>query len=140
LHQNLLSHPRFKADSTLCGGSFFGGAGGGGTLTRDGMKNAQKTRSRTIDAMEELQEAVKITGDLPPAEAADELQRVIGQAYENGVNPTNPVMRRAAALLAALEAAAKQRQPASSEGEDGLDAKLDALFGGGFAEPPELEL
>ena len=122
---------------------FFGGAGGGGTLTTEGIKNAQRTRSKSIDAMDELQEAVKVTGSMPPAEAAVELQRVIGNAYEAGVSVTNPQMRRAAALLSALEAAS-----ATAESDDtntvvgpdaGLDEKLDALFGG-FAPPPDLEL
>ena len=106
------------------------------------MQNAQKTRSKTIDAMEELQDAVKATGQLPPAEAAAELSRVIGFAYESGVNPTNPVMRRAAALLSALEAAGTAPAPEVDDGDDdrGLDqSKLDALFGG-FAPPPDIEL
>ena len=64
-------------------------------------------------------------------------------AYEAGVSVTNPQMRRAAALLSALEAAS-----ATAESDDtntvvgpdaGLDEKLDALFGG-FAPPPDLEL
>ena len=120
---------------------FFGSTGGGGTLTRDGMKNAQKTRSKAIDAMEQLVEACKLTGDVPPEAAAEELSRVIGAAYEAGVSVTAPPMRKAAALLTALEAAregaSSQTQPAGAD--DALDRKLDALFSG-FAPPPEPEL
>lgn len=112
---------------------FFGGSGGGGTLTREGIQNAQRTRSKTIDALEELQEAVKLTGDLPPEEAAEELSRVIGRAYEDGVSVTAPPMKRAAALLAALENARATPQQAAAA-DDGLDAKLNALFGD-FAPP-----
>ena len=125
---------------------FFGGAGGGGTLTPEGIKNAQKTRSKTIDAMEELQEAVKVTAELPPAEAAKELSRVIGQAYEDGVGIDNPAMKKAAALLSALEAAgataAKQElnKKDDSDGASSIDSKLNALFAEGFAPPPELDL
>ena len=77
-------------------------AGGGGTLTPEGIANSRRTRSKTIDAMDALQEACKLTGDLPPAEAAEELARVIGDAYEAGVAVDNPQMKRAAALLTAL--------------------------------------
>ena len=120
---------------------FGGGAGlptsGGGQLTREGIANAQRTRSKSIDAMDALQEAVKMTGDLPPDEAAEELQRVIGDAYEAGVSVTAPTMKRAAALLAALEEAkANSARTAQANAEDKeLGTKLDALFGGGFAEP-----
>ena len=122
---------------------FFGGAGGGGTLTPEGIKNARRTRSKSIDAMEELQQAVEVTGSLPPTEAAAELARVIGNAYEAGVSVTNPQMRRAAALLSALEAAsaaAAEDEANTVVGPDaGIDEKLDVLFGG-FAPPPDLEL
>lgn len=123
---------------------FFGGAGGGGTLTPEGIRDAQRTRSKTIDAMDELQEAVKSTGSLPPDESAAELSRVIGNAYEAGVSVTSPPMKRAAALLTVLEAAADtgvlDQEKTEVVGPDaGLEDKLDALFGG-FAPPPDLDL
>ena len=123
---------------------FFGGAGGGGTLTPEGIANSRRTRSKTIDAMDALQEACKLTGDLPPAEAAEELARVIGDAYEAGVAVDNPQMKRAAALLTALEAAgadndADTRVYTEEKDMNKLENKLDALFDG-FAPPPELDL
>jgi hypothetical protein len=123
---------------------FFGGAGGGGTLTPEGIANSRRTRSKTIDAMDALQEACKLTGDLPPAEAAEELARVIGDAYEAGVAVDNPQMKRAAALLTALEAAgadndADTRVYTKEKDMNKLENKLDALFDG-FAPPPELDL
>ena len=120
---------------------FFGGAGGGGTLTREGIDNARRTRSRTIDAMDALSAALKNTGDLPADEAAEELSRVIGLAYEAGVPVSEPPMKRAAALLTALEAAKEgdsQRAARPDADSDALDSKLDALFGSGYAPPPDL--
>ena len=94
--------------------------------------------------MDALQEACKLTGDLPPAEAAEELARVIGDAYEAGVAVDNPQMKRAAALLTALEAAgaendADTRVYTEEKDMNKLENKLDALFDG-FAPPPELDL
>ena len=117
---------------------FFGGSGGG-VLTREGIANAQKTRSKSIDAMEALSEAVKTCGDLPPDEAADALQSVIGDAYEAGVSVTSPVMKRAAALLTALENARESAEAVKAATDSGLDSKLNALFDG-FAPPPDLDL
>lgn len=111
----------------------FFGASGGGELTREGIANAQKTRSKTIDALDALQEAVQVTGSLAPALAAEELQRVIGAAYEAGVRADAPQMKRAASLLTALEAAG---EASASAEEKGLEDKLDSIFGGGYA-PPE---
>ena len=123
----------------------FFGAIGGGELTREGIANARKTRSPALDAMEELQRAVRETGNLPAAEAAAELSRVIGEAYEAGVAVTAPPMKKAAALLSALETAAAgpsmedEDATDTQSGEKSLDSKLDSLFGGGYA-MPELDL
>ena len=133
----------------------FFGASGGGTLTREGIENARKTRSPALDAMEALQDAVRNTGNLPAAAAAAELQRVIGEAYEAGVALTSPPMKKAASLLAALETAAAAGTSSSDDEDVGnvnedaseadgvmdLDQKLDALFGDGFTLPSaELDL
>ena len=60
---------------------------------------------------------------------------MIGDAYEAGVSVTAPTMKRAAALLAALEEAkANSARTAQANAEDKeLGTKLDALFGGGRA-------
>lgn len=130
----------------------FFGATGGGTLTREGIENARKTRSPALDAMEALQDAVRNTGNLPAAAAAAELQRVIGEAYDAGVAVTSPPMKKAASLLAALETAAAagtssddeddgNEDASEAEGVMDLDQKLDALFGDGFTLPSaELDL
>ena len=51
-------------------------------------------------------------------------------------------MKKAAALLSALETAAagpSEDEQAAEPGEKSLDSKLDSLFGGGYA-MPELDL
>ena len=115
------------------------GAIGGGTLSRDSIANSQKTTSPRIDAMDALQAATKAA--TPDAEM---LQRVIGAAYEAGVSVDAPQMKKAAALLAAIEqaspAAQSDSQAADTKAEDGLDSKLNVLFSDDYAFPDPGEL
>ena len=49
------------------------------------------------------------------------------------------MMKRAAALLTAVEAAEATAAKQANAADNGLDAKLDALFDG-YAPPPDLDL
>lgn len=100
-------------------------------LTRESIANAQKAQTPVARAQEGLDAAVKAAGSMSVDAACAELGRVIGEAYTAGVDPRQPSMRRAAALLTTLEAQAKEVQKPKDE----LETKLDALFGGGFAMP-----
>jgi hypothetical protein len=127
---------------------FFGSVGGP-TLTREAIASAQKTTSPRLDAVEALQEAVKTAGTDESLEAEQQkLQRVIGTAYEVGIPVNDPMMVKAATLLTAVEAAVRSAEDEGEEAEEaaGLDeeaqmnAKLDSLFDGGYALPPDVEL
>ena len=119
----------------------FFGAVGGGTLTREGIEMANRVATPAIDAEAALQEAVNEAGSLPPKEAAELLERLIGEAYTANVSPKSPQMRSAAALLSALEEAAKQGQrPKRDVQADALASKMDAIFGGGYADPGMVDL
>jgi len=76
---------------------------------------------------------VKSAGSLPPPEAVEMLQRVIGEAYTAGVSPSSPPMRAAAALLNALEVAAAV--DVDEAVADPLAAKLNTLFADEYAMP-----
>lgn len=107
----------------------FFGATGGGQLTRENIRNARKTTSPRIDAMEALSAACK---EKQPSAA--KLSELIGDAYQAGVAVDAPQMKKAAALLAALESAMMSReeeqQAAQQDPTSGGDisSKLDALF------------
>mmetsp|Transcript_60172 Transcript_60172/g.138024 ORF Transcript_60172/g.138024 Transcript_60172/m.138024 type:complete len:183 (-) Transcript_60172:324-872(-) len=111
----------------------FGGAVGGGVLTRNGIRDAQRNTAPVIVSEQRLQEAVKGAGTLAPAEAVEMLERVIGEAYTAGVSPSSPPMRAAAALLNALEVAAARGQ--TDEPDDPLADKLNSLFADEYAMP-----
>merc|ERR1719476_1160251 len=111
----------------------FFGAVGGGVLTRDGIRDAQRNTAPVVVFEERLQEAVKSAGSLPPPEAVEMLQRVIGEAYTAGVSPSSPPMRAAAALLNALEVAAAV--DVDEAVADPLAAKLNTLFADEYAMP-----
>merc|ERR1711920_750675 len=111
----------------------FHGAVGGGVLTRNGIREAQRNTAPVVVFEERLQEAVNSAGTLPPREAVEMLQRVIGEAFTNGVSPSSPLMRAAAALLNALEVAAAQN--VAEEAEDPLTDKLNSLFADEYSVP-----
>ena len=117
---------------------FFGGTGGGGTLTREGIANCQKMTSPALDAMEALEMAVKAAGDLSPTEAIRQLQRLIGEAFEANVSVESNSMKKAASLLAALEAADNGTDDDDPKA-DALNAKLDMLFSDDYGSFPDLE-
>ena len=112
----------------------FGGAVGGGTLTRESIASAGRTISPAIAAEQALQAACDDCGSLEPDKAAELLQRVIGDAYSAGVAATNPQMRTAAALLSAIEAASDTVASVglAPEGEIGTDT-FGSLFADEYA-------
>jgi len=106
----------------------FFGAVGGGTLTREGIANAQKVTTSVFDHETRLQEAVEQAGQLPPKEAVENLQNVIGEAYSSGLTVNSPPMKMAATLLQALEQAVDEGVDAEIAEVDPLDDKMDVLF------------
>jgi hypothetical protein len=90
--------------------------------------------SPRINAMDALSAICKEKS--PRAEA---IAQLIGDAYEAGVAVDAPQMKKAASLLAALEAA--QRSPeqeeaaADAKAPGGINAKLDAVFADEYSMP-----
>jgi hypothetical protein len=96
-------------------------------LTREALENSRKTQSPRINAMDALQTVIK--EKTPTAEG---LGRVIDAAVEAGVSDSAPQLRKARALLAALQVASSDA-PAKDEAtgatqDGGLDSKLNQLF------------
>ena len=108
------------------------------------------TALATIASREALEEGINLVETLPPAEAASMLNRRIGEALSAGLSPSSPVVTRAmtrASMLTQEEGAQTVPQHAAAAsgdaveevGDEGvgtsLDAKLDAIWSFGYAEP-----
>jgi regulator of replication initiation timing len=102
-------------------------------VTREDLKNAQKTSSPAIDATEALDKALKRT-DLDAQATTDLLTQLVEQARAVGVRAESPTMKRALSLMATLSVAAAQEQEQETmRAQDPQQAQMDALFGEGFA-------
>ena len=99
---------RAAASSDVDDLEFFG-AVGGGTLTREGMKQAVRA-SRAIPVVEAetaLMNACKETSEQPPIIASKILRVKMEEAVQSGVSVGSPAMKQAAQLLSVLESAAE---------------------------------
>lgn len=120
----------------------FSGGGGskfiqtGNVVTRDMLENSQKNTSPAIAAEESLAEAMNDVGNLKTRVAIDMLKFQINEAIGAGVQSYSRNLKKAIALLTTLEASQSEDAPQVEEEatSDGLDGKLDALFGGGYAD------
>jgi parvulin-like peptidyl-prolyl isomerase len=80
-------------------------------------------------------------GSLPADEAVALLERRIGEARAAGVRDYSPTLKKSLALLGTLAAAAgsASSDDAQQKSTDPQQAAIDALFGGGYAPPGELD-
>jgi len=112
-------------------------------VTREMLQNSRKTTSPALVAEERVKEAVSEVGSMPAAEAVALLEQRIGEARAAGVRDYSPTLKKALALCGTLAAAGGSSDSAgkaASETTDPQKAAFDALFGGGYAPPGELDL
>ena len=107
------------------------GAVGGGVITREGLREAQRISSPVSLVEDALVEAMRSTGSLRPAEAREALTRLIARARAEGVDSSSPQFRKAEALLAAMEVAA----PGDSLPPDPHQLAMEAIHADEYAFP-----
>ena len=108
-------------------------------LTREAIQNSQKVASRAIDASERLVATCTTIGTMASIEAADTLSLRLDEARAAGVRSELPSFRKAVALLAILQsqAEAERERGDGMVPVDPLAAKMDAIFGQGYALPEQ---
>jgi len=111
----------------------FGGATGGGVLTRESLREARRNMPPVAAWEERLQTAANSVGGMLPSRAVATLQKVISDAYSAGVTASSPQMRATSALLSALEIAAKEEGISSDAPADPHAAKFESLFADEYA-------
>lgn len=121
------------------------GFGTAGVVTRDMLADAERATSPVAQAEDALAKASQECGELEPAECVAMLARSIAEARAAGMRPESNALKKAVALYVAMKAAAAQLEEAAADADAAAEAAdpatakkkdaMDALFGGGYAEP-----